>query len=148
MAAGERIGLDLRSHRSRVIDAPMLAAADLVVTMEQRHVLEVATVLPEAFNWAFTLPDLVQRSEAAGPRADRDLRRWLTAIDDPKRRAQILRFTPDLEVPDPMGGTKRTFRRCTELLVDLVDRFMAVTWPEDLSTREHGASARPVPGSS
>ena len=31
-----------------------------------------------------------------------------------------------------MGSSKRAFRRSADQLVDLIDRFMAVAWPEDL----------------
>ncbi len=34
-------GLDLQAHRSRVIDGPLVADADLVLTMERRHAREL-----------------------------------------------------------------------------------------------------------
>lgn len=147
VGAADRLGIDLRPHRSRVIDERMINAADVVIGMEQRHVLEVATLVPEAFGWTYTLPDLVQRAEKAGLRQEPNLRAWLRNIDDPSRRAQTLRYNPDLEIADPMGGTKRTFRRCTDSLADLVDRLLSVAWPDDPPASQNGGPLHHAPGS-
>lgn len=139
VTALERLGIDLTSHRARVLDEAMIDQAGLIVAMEQRHVLEVATLVPGAFGRTFTLPDLVQRAEKLGPRTSLPMAQWLASLDEPRRRSQILRHNPDAEIPDPMGGTKRAFRRCADSLVDLVDRLIAVAWPEDGLSDQHGA---------
>jgi protein-tyrosine phosphatase len=147
VTALERLGVDLSTHRSRVIDEAMIERAGLIVAMEQRHVLEVATLVPGAFARTFTLPDLVQRAEKVGPRSSLTVADWVASLDEPRRRSQILRHNPDAEIPDPMGGTKRAFRRCADSLVDLVDRLIAVAWPEEGLTDQHGRDEPSTPRS-
>ncbi len=50
-----RLGIDLSSHRSRVFDADMIRAADLVIGMERLHAREAVVLAPETFGHTFTL---------------------------------------------------------------------------------------------
>jgi protein-tyrosine phosphatase len=122
-------GIDLSGHRSRIIDADLLAAADLIVAMEQRHVREVAVVEPAALARAFTLPDLVRRGEAIGPRTHQPFADWLAEAGAGRKRLDLLRRDVGIEVPDPMGGSKRAFRRTHDTLADLLDRLVDLAWP-------------------
>lgn len=130
-------GLDLRTHRSRIIDAALVAEADLVIGMEQRHVREVVLLQPDAFDRTFTLPDLVSRAEATGPRGDVPFADWLRELGQDRRRVDVFRQDRRLEVPDPIGGSRRAFRRTADQLADLLDRFVAVAWSGDTPSGHH-----------
>lgn len=110
-----RQGIDLSSHRSRLLDVPLLQAADLVVTMEAAHVREV-TVL-HAPTFAKTVP-LVE--------LERTLRNGslgLSALRDRLERRQpsaYLSGRTDDDVADPYGGNTRSYRRALAEIEDLV----------------------------
>jgi protein-tyrosine phosphatase len=69
---GER-GLDISSHRARQLTAAMVEGADLVVVMEQRHVVDVESLTPAARGRVhllgrfgrFEIPDPYRRPRAA-----------------------------------------------------------------------------------
>jgi protein-tyrosine-phosphatase len=121
-----------------------------IIGMEMRHVREVLVVDPGAISRAFTLPDLVKRAEAVGPRTDPDVRRWIEELAAGRKRLDLLKKDHGLEVPDPIGGSKRKFRRTAESLGDLVDRFVELTWPQAPPSGHHGGvseTSAPIPGS-
>src|SRR5512134_2669159 len=61
-------GLDVSGHVSRRLGPPDLAAADLVVTLERRHLREAVVADHDVLGRAFTLKELVRRGEEAGAR--------------------------------------------------------------------------------
>ena len=142
-----RLGIDLTGHRSRIIDYSMLAGSGLIIGMEMRHVREVCVVEPEAFNRTFTLPDLVARAEATGPRRGESFEDWLAEVGQGRKRIDMIQRDQSLEVADPMGGSRRSFRRCAEQLTDLLDRFVAVAWPETDTLQQPNLAQQPSPRS-
>lgn len=145
------LGLDLTHHRSRILSGEVVEAADLVLCMEQRHVREVLVTSPDSFHRTYTLPDLVLRAEQAGPRVAGDLRAWLERVGAGRKRVDVLRADHDLEVPDPIGGTKRQFRRTADTLGHLLDRLVPLAWPRPEPSGNHGGlsetTSAPVPRS-
>ena len=141
-----RLGLDLSLHRSRLIDAEIVGQSDLIIGMEVRHVREVTMVEPSAFGRTFTLPELVARAEKAGPRLGA-FDDWLAEVGRDRTPSEVIRLDRELEVPDPMGMSKRTFRKVSDQLVDLVDRLMPLAWPEAAPTGHHGPAHETMPGS-
>lgn len=131
------LGLDLSAHRSRILDAPLAAATDLLIGMEQRHIREAVLLQPDVFARAFTLPDLVGRAEAAGPRGPVAFEDWLADLGQDRKRVDVFRQDRRLEVPDPIGGSRRAFRRTADQLADLLDRFVALAWSGDDATGHH-----------
>jgi protein-tyrosine-phosphatase len=80
-------GVDLRSHRSRVIDTPALLAADLVVGMEPWHGSVIGRRFPKLSKPCVLLSD----------------------FEEPEtRRGGYLRYN----VPDPYGRDMRSFEEC------------------------------------
>lgn len=134
-------GIDLTPHRSRIIESDIIEAADLIIGMEQRHIREVLVVEPDAFARAFTLPELVQRAEAVGPRTGTDFATWLDEVGAGRKRLDLLKKDRKLEVPDPIGGSKRQFRRTAEVLTSLLDRFVELAWPDPDVSGHHGHSS-------
>ena len=114
LVMGER-GLDLSAHRSRVVDCEMVAAADLIVTMERRHGRELAARCgPQR---VFTLKGLVAALESLDL-DDADAATRLEAVDAGRLPGDLLGGGDD-EIPDPFGKSKRVNRRTADELRDL-----------------------------
>ena len=120
-------GIDLGDHRSRRIDTPMIASADLVVAMEVRHVREAAALVPHRFGAIYTLRELIKRTQPVGPRHDRPLDEWLTQVGEGRRAADLLRST-DLDIADPYGGPPEGYIATAALLAELTERLADVLW--------------------
>lgn len=129
IAAMAKRGLDIGDHRARTLHPDALDRADLLVAMEARHLHELANVGVEP-NRAFTFPDLVARAEQIGSRGPQEaLADWIRRLSLGRPTAGWIVVAPASEVTDPMGGSRRAFRKCADVLADLVDRFTAVAWP-------------------
>ncbi len=97
-------GIDASAHVSGAITAEMVKRAHLVITAEIGHVVHVAASWPAAFDRTFTLPELVQRGEAAGPRDGRPIAVWLTDVGHNRPRGyDYLAGHAIPEVDDPTG---------------------------------------------
>ena len=117
-------GLDLTAHRSRTMAADEIAAADLVIGMERRHLQEAVVLAPEAEGRSFTLRDLVRRAESAPPRAaDESLRDWASRLSAGRNRADLLGVGDD-SVEDPMGRSRGHYERTVAELDDLLGRLV------------------------
>lgn len=125
-------GIDLTAHRSRTLAEPEvdLAAADLVVTMERRHLQEAVLLVPEVRSRTFTLVDLVRRAEAAAPRRpDQDLRAWADHLASGRMHSELLGVGDD-SVADPIGEPRASYEATAALLDDLVTRLLDRAWPD------------------
>jgi len=60
-------GLDGSAHRARQISNAILAQADLVLTMERKHVRRIAEIAPEASGKTFLLGKWQQEREIPDP---------------------------------------------------------------------------------
>ncbi len=60
-------GLDGAAHRARQISSAILASADLVLTMERKHVRRIADIAPEASGKTFLLGKWQQEREIPDP---------------------------------------------------------------------------------
>jgi protein-tyrosine-phosphatase len=129
VAAMTKRGLDITGHRARTLTPEALDAADLLVAMEARHLYELAEA-GVGSDRAFTLPDLVVRAEQIGRRGDDETETaWVSRLSLGRPADGWITSNSAMEVADPMGGSRRRFRQCAEVLADLVDRFVAVAWP-------------------
>lgn len=127
--AMEARGLDLGAHRSRILAAPMLARADLVLGMARRHVREAVLALPEAWPRTFTLKELVRRGEAAAPRrGDQSLAQWLALVHTGRRTGDLLGEDAVDDVEDPIGAPDYVYESTAAELEDLVDRLIALAF--------------------
>ena len=63
-----RRGLDLSGHVSHQLDSHTVDAADLIITMERRHIASVAELSIDAVRRTFTLPELADLAVVVGPR--------------------------------------------------------------------------------
>jgi len=123
-------GLDGSAHRSRLLDADLLADADLVLAMARRHVRDATLADPAAFPRTFTLKELVRRGDAAGPRAsDEDLAAWLERVGDGRQPTRLLGDSPADDVADPVGRRFGVFKKVARELDEQLDRLVDLAWP-------------------
>ena len=130
VAVAERRGLDLTDHRSRRLEAPVIADADLVLTMERRHVQEVVAVDPAAWPHTFTLKELVRRGEAIGPReAGETPAGWLARAHEGRRSRDLLGASELDDIADPAGSPIGEHESLAVELEDLTSRLADLIAP-------------------
>jgi protein-tyrosine phosphatase len=135
-------GIDLRSHRSRVVGRDELADAALVLGMAREHVRHAVVTAPSAWPRAFTLAELVRRGERAGSRpAGEPLPGWLARAHDGRQRAHLLGNSPEDDVADPMGGPSQAYAATAAVLDMLVSRLAELCWGRALRAPARSAPA-------
>src|ERR1700733_95175 len=98
-------GIDVTGHRSRIVTADDLAAADLILGLAREHVRHAAVLLPGGGPRAFTIRELARRGRQAGARAPGEpLGDWLTRAADGRRRPHLLGNPPAAAAAEPAGG--------------------------------------------
>jgi protein-tyrosine phosphatase len=122
-------GIDVAAHRSRLVTAADLAAAELIVGLSREHVRHAAVLRPDAWPRAFTLRELVRRAHKAGPRPSAEpLGDWLARAADGRVRRDMLGSDPRDDVADPYGGPLAGYRATAGLLDELTDDLAALCW--------------------
>ncbi len=109
-AVGPAAGLDVSGHRSRSLEAPALARADLVVAMEADHVRYVRRHHPEAAARTATIRRLC-RDLPPGPLP---LTERMAALD-----LAAVALDGDEDVDDPAGRDEAVYAACAAELWDL-----------------------------
>jgi protein-tyrosine-phosphatase len=95
-------GHDVRGYKSRTVDEPTAVGADLIITAERGHVVRLCGDHIGLFARTFTLPELVLRAEAIGPRRGSDFDGWLAKVGAGRTPAEFLHHAPP-EIADPTG---------------------------------------------
>jgi protein-tyrosine phosphatase len=122
-------GIQISSHRSRVVCAGDLASAALVLAMSRDHLRYAAATEPGVWPRAFTLKELVRRGERTGPRPPGEpLPGWLSRVHAGRERMSLLGDSPDDDVADPAGGPFRGYADTAGLLDRLVARLAGFGW--------------------
>ncbi|HET9442384.1 MAG TPA: hypothetical protein VFO65_03615, partial [Acidimicrobiales bacterium] len=79
-----------------------------------------------------TLKELVRRGEAVGARsAGQPLAEWLAKAHAGRAKPDLLGESPDDDVDDPIGGPRWRYERTAGELEALVDRLVALLFPEE-----------------
>jgi protein-tyrosine phosphatase len=116
-------GLDVSGHIGRLVTEDDVRHAELIVAAEVAHVVHVAGRWPGSFDRVFTLPELVARGEAAGPRRGRPLSEWLALVGAGRHAGIDYLSDPTvLEVPDPTGYPPEVWQRSFAQIDDLCTR--------------------------
>ncbi len=108
-------GIDARSHQSSVVDIATLDNADLVLTMESRHLQQATVVAPEALYKIVPLTEaaeIVRPGDSVGSLLER-----LNVDRQPDRY-----LSTAFDVDDPYGGSRRAYRRAVTEIDSLVRR--------------------------
>jgi len=122
-------GIQITSHRSRVVGVADLASAALILAMARDHLRYAAATEPGAWPRAFTLKELVRRGERTGPRLPGEsLSGWLSRAQAGRERTSLLGDSPDDDVADPAGGPFRDYADTADLLDRLVTRLAGLGW--------------------
>ena len=119
--AARHLGFDLSTHSSRQVTAAMIDAADIVVTMEASHVLDLVSVTPGCRSRTLTLRELALRAEDDSGTDVFDLDRLLEWIRAAADRPLSALLTGDLDIEDPIGRPRRAFRTTARDIGGLVD---------------------------
>jgi protein-tyrosine phosphatase len=129
-------GIEIASHRSRIVRADALANSSLVLAMARHHLRYAVTTEPRAWAHAFTLKELLRRGEQIGPRPPGEpLSVWLSRAHAGRERISLLGDCAEDDVADPAGGPFRAYAETADLLDRLVTRLAELGW----------AHARPDP---
>lgn len=123
-----RMGIDLSAHRSRIFDADMVRAADLIIAMERLHAREAIVLAPDVFDRTFTFKELVRRGESVGPRGTRPIDEWLVSTSLGRRPLDLLGESREDDVADPYRLSTRVYAATAAELDDLVLRLVGLLW--------------------
>lgn len=110
-------GLDATDHRSRRVDPDLVAAHDLVVTMERRHARELTLANEGVSPRVHTLAGLVQALDGAQARVGTPAERVARVAE--RRSAAALLGSGEDEIDDPHGRSLRLHRRTADRLEGL-----------------------------
>jgi protein-tyrosine phosphatase len=113
--------MDLSGHVSRIATPELLGHADLIVTMERHHLVEIARLDMELVGRSFTLRELARAASLVGPRRpDEPAPAWVARAAAARDPAAVLTQGTADDVADPMGRSRRAFRRTAEELEELI----------------------------
>lgn len=123
-------GLSLANHLSRALDVAELRDADLILTMERRHIVAVADLCLDVIGRTFTLRELADIATMVGPRsADRSIKSWIAGAADMRTPTAVLSLNIDDDLADPMGGPRRGYRRTADQIEELLGVVFEVLFP-------------------
>jgi protein-tyrosine phosphatase len=113
--------VDLTQHRSTQLSAALVEASDLIVTMAGQHVVDMVALTPAARARTVTL-----REWAAATESGRPLERWTPeAVAEwaalTTRRPLDLLLSGQLDVDDPIGRSRRHYRRAAKEIEALIE---------------------------
>ena len=112
--AMRRRGLDVSQHRSSSTTATLVDGADLILTAERNHVVEIAGLSSAAFRRTFTLPEFLSSAADASEAGD-GIGGWVEQLSESRRAADYLRDQVP-EVADPTGWSKRAFEAAVQAI--------------------------------
>jgi len=124
-------GLDLSRHESRTVTAELLGMADLVLAMERRHLIQIAELDMGFLERSFTLRGLADLASLLGPRPPAESPgSWIGRAAGARDRATVLAHRPGDDLPDPMGGSRRDYRRTADEIHRRVSRILTMLFPD------------------
>ena len=119
-----RMGVDLEGHRSTQLSAELVDSCDLIVTMSGQHVIDMVGLSPASGSRTITLKEWASAVERGHPITDwsRDgVRRW--AAERTQRPLDVL-LSGELDIEDPIGRSRRHYRRAAQEIQDLIAIFL------------------------
>ncbi|MCU1454262.1 MAG: hypothetical protein JWN46_2408 [Acidimicrobiales bacterium] len=115
-------GMDLAAHASRILDEATISAADLVIGMERKHVIESVVLLPETFRRTFTLKELARAVTNFGIDDGETLEGWLDRVGSHRRPSDLMGGDASDDVADPFRKPLSAYRATARELEELVER--------------------------
>lgn len=124
------VGFDLSAHRSRLVDASVLAGTGLIVAMTRQHVIELVAAQPPTWSRCFTFAEVLRLGEAVEQRFhEESLADWVGRIGAGRSRSGLMRLPLNEDVPDPMGGSRRDYARTRDTLIPMARRLADLMRP-------------------
>ena len=113
-------GLDVAAHRGRPLDLSLVGTADLIVTAERDHMIDIASRWPDATQRTFTLPELIHGVHVHGGRLGAPIPDWLEELNrDRPGGIEYLDDTTIGQIVDPTGQDRRTWEATFTQIDDL-----------------------------
>jgi protein-tyrosine phosphatase len=124
-------GVDLRVHRSRLLDAAMVTPATIILGLEREHVREAVLLDPSVWPRTFTLKEIVRRGEATGARRHGEsIEEWIARVQGDRVQHELLGADPIDDVVDPYGGAPGDYEDAADEIDGLVTRLVQLLWAE------------------
>jgi protein-tyrosine phosphatase len=129
IGAAAALEVDLRPHRSTLLDDAQVRTASLIIGMERRHVQEAVLLDPSAFSRSFTLKELVRRGREIGRRGSREsLADWTARVGLGRRRVDLLGPSRDDDIADPTTNPLVDHHSTAVEINDLVSTLVDLMW--------------------
>ena len=123
-------GFDISMHQSQQIDSDTVGAADLILTMERRHLTAIAELDVDAVQKAFPLKELAELAPIVGWRPpDLSVRDWIRQANALRTPGAVLSRETQFDVADPMGGSKRNYAKAAEEINGLLETVFRFLFP-------------------
>jgi protein-tyrosine phosphatase len=123
------LDIDAPPHVSRELVPSDIEAADLILTMERRHVRHTVNEVPDAWPRTFTLKEFVRRAADAPRRPGEPMPDWVTRIGAGRTVTSMMGSSRDDDVEDPYGKSQKDYRRAAKELDRLSAQFIEFAWP-------------------
>ena len=128
--------IDVSGHTSRHVAENDVNAADIIVTAERMHVVEIAGRWPGSFVKTMTLPELAMRGAGTHVGADGDIARWLEQISVGRPTELDYLDADDIgEIADPTGMPPNVWRASFEQIDALTSTMATMLTPEPMGAR-------------
>lgn len=121
-----KLGLDLTDHLSRSVTAELVASADLVIAMEQQHVIDLVTDHGASLATTYTLQELAGRAETATRYPDEPMQLWFDRLAIGRTASSVLSAQ---EIDDPTGRSMRRYRATARTITTCLERFVDASIP-------------------
>ena len=125
-------GFEYGGHESTRVTHEAIDRATLVLAMERRHVVDIATTVPGSFAKTFGLTEVVALGDQyGGRRPDESIAAWIRRLQVDRHPRGVLKFSPDFDVADPHGGPPAGYERCADQLTQLIDALVVLLFGTD-----------------
>jgi protein-tyrosine phosphatase len=121
-----KFGIDVSQHRSRRLNTLLLNEVDLVLTMERRHVREIAVMQPAAFGRTFTVREFARRMQAAPYSPGLGLNGYVALLSTGRSARSFIERDPADEIIDPIGKPYEVFEKTAGELDQVMASIAAV----------------------
>jgi len=112
------LGIEEDGHRGRLLTPAIVGAADLVLTMEERHRAAILAGTPEAHGRTFALREFARLAGGQETLAGAGVaERARALVADAGARRAALPWPGVDDVPDPYGGPGEGYHACAALLL-------------------------------
>ena len=123
-----RRGGSSAGHVSRALTGDLVAEADLILTMEFRHHIEIVETWPEASHSCFGLGQFADAADrvAGSSLAEGQGRRFVLPEPVATVASSVLPDSMTWDVADPHQRGRRAYRRCADSIDEKLERILVV----------------------